>query len=207
MTLKLIGVEIDDLRVNGVKADKGYLNGTKAYERIKPGDVIDGDIVVGKLNGWWYLVAMSDNRSVEEWYDSSINKYVPGIKRLVLDSENDPYSGSHNTTKMVDFTTRCRAAVFCRSISSNHFLPNIQELLFIAERSKLIDDNDPTVVDNMFNQFSAEYIFSGEVWSSSQSGIVSAVAVSWDDRYNKMKRVVKKKAANWYVIPARRIRA
>lgn len=139
MTLKLNGVEIDDLRVNGVKADKGYLNGAKVYERIKAGDVIDGDIVVGTLEGRWVLVAPAANRALEKWGHTATP--VSGVGQTTSTSF-DSKTSTENTNRLNRYPHD--AAMYCRSLGPEYQLPNIQTLRFLYENRQLIDSTDTT---------------------------------------------------------------
>lgn len=205
MTLKLNGVEIDDLRVNGVKADKGYLNGREVYSRMGPGAVIDGDIVFGKIGGYWYLAAPATKRKPKKW--AANDTFPNGVH---YGTDPDPHSGEYNTTVLVNAANRYTAhsypaAEYCRSLGSEYSLPNREELEILIANKGIIDAAD---VSGGANTILA--IASGDggassntkVWSSTNS--TSNLAYfrdadsSWDSRIGKQQSL--------WVIPVRRIR-
>jgi hypothetical protein len=91
---------------------------------MKPGVVIDGDIVVGQYQGYWYLVAPLAMRKKSQFYESIINM----ISSIGGRSDNafiDSYSGMTRTQVLMNeypWSSQDSAFVYCSQ--NGYFLPN-----------------------------------------------------------------------------------
>lgn len=216
MTLKLNGVEIDDLRVNGVKADKGYLNGTEVYQTIEAGAIVGGDIVVGIQDGYYILAAASNNRVIRKWqFDYDDSETVGGVDAVEDFSFAEHHAGKTNTDRLCNYGTY-RAALYCRSLGPDYYLPGVLTLNFLAQNYALIDDSDPNIqgnstepsLSNIKNTTARDgvkkslYMVSSTQYAPS-SGISRHVWVA--SARTGTNPVIKQKDKEYWVIPVRKI--
>lgn len=108
---------------------------------IEVGDLVDGDLVIGMLNGYHLLVAPASKRSFELWSD-----------KLTLTGIVDVNNGTANTATLVSLDTstpnqKFPAAVYCNNLG--YYLPASNELSVITnDIATIIDAADTTATAN-----------------------------------------------------------
>lgn len=141
---KGIWKSVDEAWVN----DRGLWK--QAYSRISPGTVIGGDIVAGRVNDYWVLVAPATGRlSQLAWGLYNIDTTLPNTERW--SGSVDPNTGQYNTAVLVNNYANTQdstgvqgspAANAC--FMKGYALPNKNELEVIFENRAQIDAADTT---------------------------------------------------------------
>lgn len=107
---------------------------------IAIGDIINGDIVFGQMAGYWLLTVTSERRAIREWGGDNQDTILPN------DPNPDPNSGVYNTDVLLSRGSGVHpAAEFCRSLGSEYFLANREEIVPLFNNKTIIDSSDPTV--------------------------------------------------------------
>lgn len=171
---------------------------------IGPGAVIDGDIVVGQIDGDWLLIAPATKRSTPmSWGLMSIDTTLPNIASA---ESADPNTGKYNTDILVSpaYNTAndgqgnngCPPAKFCRNMGYD--LPNKEELKLIYQRRALIDADDTSGGSNTLAALAA---YDQLAWSSTEGEVGSA----WAHRFSDNHVYKQSKTAGGFVLPVLRI--
>ncbi|MFI8748779.1 hypothetical protein ACIGG6_02065 [Vreelandella lionensis] len=139
---------------------------------INPGDVIDGDIIVGRHQGDWILVAPATKRALRKWGLYRINLPLP------LNPVPDPNTGAYNTDVLTSpaynsvsdgiGSVGSPAADYCRDMGYD--LPNREVLDMIYQNRAIIDSSETTTggkkLADIVNGGTAASNGYGYVWSS-----------------------------------------
>lgn len=163
---------------------------------IAPGVVIDGDIVVDQLNGYWILAAPATKRAQMAWglYDTDTS--LPNISDAATP---DPNSGEYNTDTLVNsYGSSATAADYCRNqLDKPYDLPNKEELDFLYQHYAAIDAADESGGANTFASFGSSYI-----WSSTEYSSIGA----WIQRFSDGSQFSStNKDGSYWVAPIRSI--
>lgn len=183
MPLVLNGVEVDDLYLNGIRVDAALLNGTDVFQRMGPGDVIDGDIVVGQIPagrpyaGDWLLVAPAKKRrsglkietspSLSYANSNNISSYTSSMPKTTSE-QIDPQAGSYYTGLLVSEPAGTGrvfpAAQYCDQ--NGYYLPNKDELVLIQQNMAMIDASDQSPDGMFLADFANQPILSSSINSN-----------------------------------------
>jgi len=159
---------------------------------ISEGAVIDGDIVVGQINGYWLLAAPASKRAQKEWGSYGTDTSLPNIGSS---GTPDPNSGEYNTDVLVARGSgQHPAAEYCRSMGYD--LPNKEELDFMFDNHDMIDSVDPSGGSNTFTSFGSSYIWSSTEYSSGNA---------WIQRFSDGIQYGNGKGSSNWVAPVRRV--
>lgn len=180
---------------------------------MKPGVVIDGDIVVGQFKGYWYLVAPSSMRKKKRFYDAGahMNTSLP-VRSDV--SFYDPYSGYSRTSAVLAEYPLAALAEACYYASERgYFVPNREEIKFIFDQKDSLGGADDGIY-SLAKIASGDLVMNGsenyenygdnsQVWTSTESDDIQR---AWGvvTRSYYLTKVPKSQSGLW-VIPTRRI--
>jgi hypothetical protein len=179
---------------------------------IAPGDVIDGDIVVGEINGFWILAAPATKRAIRSWGLYGTDTTLPNI---TSSSTPDPNSGEYNTGVLTSATYAnvndgygsigAPAAKYCRlELDKPYDLPNKEELNFLYQNRAAIDAADTSggaVTLAKIEAGAAQGSASNRVWSSTELD----GGIAWFHRFSDGSRSANAKYPEYWVVPVRRI--
>ena len=219
-----------DLAAKGVTLDAGQKYARVAYEgqeggisdnspvvgfdvlAIGPGATIDGDIVVGQLNGFWILAAPATKRAIRRHGLYGTDTTLPNITSAATP---DPNSGTYNTDALTSATYAnvndgkgsigAPAAKYCRfELDKAYDLPNKEELNFLYQNRAAIDAADTSGgAATLASIDSSETAANGygRIWSSTVFSSNSA----WTQRFSSGTQSGNPKNGEYWVVPVRRI--
>lgn len=173
---------------------------------IGPGTVINGDIVVGELNGYWILAAPATKRALRRWGLYDTDTTLPNITST---GTPDPNSGTYNTDVLTSATYAnindgygsigAPAAKFCRD--QGYDLPNKEELNLIYQNRAAIDAADTSGGTATLAAIAASTGGTSWVWSSTENSSRNA----WIQRVSDGYQGGNVKVDSGWVVPLRRI--
>ena len=218
-----------DLQAKGVQLDSGRKYARVAYEggeggvsdwspvigfdvlAIGPGATIDGDIVVGQLNGFWILAAPATKRAIRRHGLYGTDTTLPNITSAATP---DPNSGTYNTNVLTSATyanvndgyvTGAAAAKYCRfELDKAYDLPNKEELNFLYQNRAAIDAADTSggaVTLAKIGAGTAPGNATPWIWSSTETSSYH----SWYQRFSDGYQHYTNKDGELWVVPVRRI--
>lgn len=183
-----------------------------AGANISPGDVIDGDIVAGNLNGSWILVAPATKRAIRRWGLYDTDTTLPNIGS---GATPDPNSGEYNTGVLVSAayenindglgSVGAPAAKYCRlELDKPYDLPNKEELNFLFQNRTAID-----AADNSGGAVTLAAIAAGtapgstsiRIWSSTENSSKNA----WANVFSSGIQTQTIKSIEHWAVPIRRL--
>jgi hypothetical protein len=183
---------------------------------MKLGVVIDGDIVVGQYQGYWYLVAPSAKRKKAYFYGKSVN-FNTTLGGLSDNAFVDPYSGESRTQAILSqYPDVSFAEAFLYVSSIGCFIPNRAEMKFIFDQKDKLNGADTgpyslaAIASGTLNLSGAEgyenYGDNSHVMTSTESLYNNSKSYFWamNTASNSLQNYVKHQYGPW-VIPARRI--
>lgn len=219
-----------DLQAKGVQLESGQKYARVAYEggeggvsdwspvvgfdvlAIGPGATIDGDIVVGQLNGFWLLAAPATKRAIRRHGLYGTDTTLPNIGSAATP---DPNSGTYNTDVLTSATYAnvndgqgsigAPAAKYCRfELDKAYDLPNKEELNFLYQNRASIDAADTSGGAVTLAKIVAGTAPGGStsrVWSSTEY----SSGYSWSQRFSDGFQDSSLKYYEYWAVPVRRI--
>lgn len=180
---------------------------------VKPGALVDGDIVVGQFKGYWYLIAPSSLRKKKKLYDGSINMNTSLGGRSDI-AFSDSYSGySRTQTILAEYPSAVLAEACYYASERGYFVPNREEVKFIFDQKDNLGGADNGVY-SLANIASGDLVMNGsENYENYGDNSQVLTSTESDDRQrgwvvvtsNYYLTKVSKQQGGLWVIPTRRI--
>ena len=164
------------------------------------GAVIDGDVSIGQIGGFWLLVAPATKRATKRWGLYGTDTTLPNITSA---GAPDPNSGAYNTQVLTSAayasvndaqgSVGSPAAEFCKA--GGYELPNKEELALIRANMAMIDAADTSGGASKLSVIATSYIWSSTEYSSSYA---------WVQRFSDGDQTYLNKYSEYWVVPVRR---